>query len=76
VNSCFPRMARSFTEWQYRGTMKRKGAGLGALSKYERTGSDLREHIPTRTSAKEGKNASISAPRPSETERKGQRGCT
>jgi hypothetical protein len=49
VNSRFPRLALSFTEWQYRGTMKGKGAGLGALSKQEHTGSDLREHIPTRT---------------------------
>jgi hypothetical protein len=29
--------------------MKGKGAGLGSLSKYERTGTDFREHIPTMT---------------------------
>jgi hypothetical protein len=39
-------------------------------------GANFAEHLPTRTLANKGKKTSISAPRPTETEREGQRGCT
>jgi hypothetical protein len=39
-------------------------------------GANFAEHLPTRTLANKGKKTSVSAPRPTETEREGQRGCT
>jgi hypothetical protein len=76
VNSRFPRLTLSLTEWHHRGNE-------GERSRLTLTVEV--PNVPARTSEntyllghwviKGKKKASISAPRPSETERKGQRGC-